>query len=70
MKKKKPTQVPNKEKILQTFVVTIKDPYHSCSYSFRLSKDISFVDIAKAIAKKFKVETPYGKFSEGEGIEL
>jgi len=69
MKNKKVSKVP-KEKILQVFEVTIKDPYHSCSYTFRLSPDISFVDIAKAIAKKFKVETPYGKFSEGEGIEL
>ena len=69
MKKKTPKNTP-KEKILQTFVVTIKDPYHSCSYTFNLPKDISFVDIAKAIAKKFKVETPYGRFSEGEGIEL
>jgi hypothetical protein len=69
MKKKKTPNVP-KEKILQTFVVTIKDPYHSCSYTFNLPKDISFVDIAKVIAKKFKVETPYGRFSEGEGIEL
>ena len=69
MKNKKVSKVP-KEKTLQPFIVTIKDPYHSCSYTFRLPSDISFVDIAKAIAKKFRVEIPYGHFSEGEGIEL
>ena len=69
MKKKTSYNVP-KEKTLQSFIVTIKDSYHSCSYTFNLPKDISFIDIAKVIAKKFKVETPYGRFSEGEGIEL
>lgn len=69
MKKKKASKIP-KEKTLQTFLITIKDPYHSCTYPFRLSQDISFVDIAKVIAKKFKVETPHGRFFEGEGIEL
>lgn len=69
MRKKKPTRKKESQE-LQTFMITIQDEYHSCTYPFRLPENISYADIASAIAKKFKVEIPEGKFSEGEGIEL
>ena len=68
MKKKPSTK---KESIkLQTFFITIKDSYHSCTYPFRLPETVSYADIAKAIAKKFKTEIPPGCFFSEEGIEL
>lgn len=68
MRKKK---ISNKKESLDlhTFMITIQDEFHSCTYFFRLPENISYADIASAIAKKFKIETPEGNFSEGEGIE-
>jgi len=60
----------SKEKGLQTFIITIKDSYRECTYSFSLPEDVSFINIAETIAKKFKVKTPCGHFSVDEGIEF
>ena len=68
MKKKKISI--KKEPHVQTFMITIRDSYHSCTYPFRLPSNVSYADIASVISKKFKVELPEGHFSEGEGIEL
>ena len=45
---------------MTTFKVTIEDPYTAYSYTFRLDEHTAIYDIAKAIAKRFKVDTPAG----------
>ena len=44
------------------FVITIDDGYGKYEYNMGLPGDVATYDIVKAIAEKFQVEIPEGKY--------